>query len=81
MTSKSFLGGLMLGASLFCLLLQPVSARGRGRAVTPTRAPTAARRPAYSIEFRGVGNAPYTEKVYVAAGKTVRLNPNQPIQP
>ena len=37
---------------------------------------------AYNIEVRGAGAAPYTQKVYVAAGKTVHVNPgvtpNQP---
>jgi PEGA domain len=30
----------------------------------------------YNVELRTQGATPYTEKVYVAAGKTVHINPN-----
>ena len=80
----------MWSGSLFLLLLQPVSARGRGGAVfvdggyagTVGKLKSLHLRPGtYSIELRGASATPYTERVYVAAGKTVRLNPNRPIQP
>jgi hypothetical protein len=35
----------------------------------------------YTIELRHPGHTPYTEKVYVAAGKTVKVNPDQPNHP
>lgn len=35
----------------------------------------------YTIELRHAGKGTYSEKVYVAAGKTVRLNPDKPKQP
>jgi hypothetical protein len=134
MKFKSFLGALMLGGSLFVLLLQPAMARGRGGvggavivgggygwydpwwgypypggvygadntgtvkfetdakdaavyvdggyAGTVGKLKSLHLRPGtYNIELRHPGRTNYTEKVYVAAGKTVKVNPDRPNHP